>query len=550
MYILKDKAGYSKQKILSFLIIISLISLGLKLYTVDFSSLPPEDTFGYVLRGFSHGNGDFTEPPRKTLGWSIVISPFLGIIDSDRFLDYVNIVRLLSLSISIISIFPMYLLARRFFDEKYSLVAAFLYAVEPHLNHNAGLGLAEPLFILVMILSAYFIMSKDTRSLYLSFFLAGILWWIRFNGIVMLPILSIILFLNFKHSSRTSLIFLMCISIFIASSSPILLQRYEQYGDPFYFSQSNTIYTGEFVTVVAENSEETNYSALDYIADHGMAQFIWKFIIGGLYSLSDQTTKLLFPYLIVLLPIGIFFSFRAFDQNSKYIRANWIIILITLGSFVTYFAVIQERRLIFQVLPFFIIFSIIPIQRLIEYGLSTFSLSQKHKNYALLLILSIVFLLAISFTLRYELPDTAEEKEKIEFAKYLLNNYEGKVLDTSDSALKGLLYAKTEISPDNFKNYLIRNTLTKSQTEKLQTISLYAKSMKDFIIVAEQYDLKYVVVSKEVRTVWYPFFENVYDYESSYPYLVKITDSTKLGFKKLNVKVFQIDYNKFHELNN
>ena len=168
MHILKDNLEYSKKKIFSYLIIISLISFGLKLYTADFSSLPSEDTFGYVVRSISDNNGDFTEPPRKTLGWSLTISPFLRSINSENFLDYLNIARGLSLSISVISIVPLYLLARRFFDEKYSLVAAFLFAIEPHLNYNAGGGYSEPLFILIMILTSYFILKKDTKSMYVS----------------------------------------------------------------------------------------------------------------------------------------------------------------------------------------------------------------------------------------------------------------------------------------------------------------------------------------------------------------------------------------------
>ena len=68
-------------------ILIATVSLGLKLYTVDFTVLPSEDTFGYVLRGMAHNNGDFTEHPRKTLGWSIFISPFFNMIDSNNFLE-------------------------------------------------------------------------------------------------------------------------------------------------------------------------------------------------------------------------------------------------------------------------------------------------------------------------------------------------------------------------------------------------------------------------------------------------------------------------------
>ena len=34
---------------------------------------------------------------------------------------------------------------------------------------------------------------------------------------------------------------------------------------------------------------------------------------------------------------------------------------------------------------------------------------------------------------------------------------------------------------------------------------------------------------------------------SQYPYLKKIFDSDEFGFKKLKIKVFEINYEKFHE---
>ena len=547
MYIIKENLSYSKKRIFSLIVIIALISLGLKLYTMDFVILPPEDTFGYVLRAISHNNGDFTEPARKTLGWSIVISPFFKFVTSDNFLDYVAVAKILSLGISLISIYPMYLLARRFFNEKYSVVAAFLFAVEPHLNYNAGLGLSEPLFILISMLAVYFVLSKNTKFVYLSFFLTGLLWWIRFNGIVMLPIILLIFFLNFKRSRGLLLKFFFGLAIFLLAVSPMLIHKYEQYGDPIYFTQSSTLYTGEYAAIVGENTKSLNYSAFDYINEHGLTQFIDKFIIGGMYNLLDQTFKLSFPYLMILLPFGIFFSFRAFDQDSKYIKANWIVILITLGSFVTYFAVVQDRRLIFHILPFLIIFAIIPIQRLVEYGLSTFSFSQYRKNLFLLLILGITLLLAVSFTLRYELPDEVEEKEKIELARYLSNHYDGKILDAGNT-LQGLLYVKITDPPGSFKQYEIRNDVNSSENNKLIQINLYSKSMNDFILASEKYDLKYITINKKgVTTEWYPFLENVYD-DVHYPYLKKIVDSNQLGFKNLEVKVFEIDYKIFHEL--
>ena len=101
------------------LIFISFISLGLALYTVDFSIPPHSDDIGYVLTAVQYNEGDFFLSQKKHPGWSLVLTPFISILDSNNFLDYTNLARGLSLIISTISIFPMYLLLRKFFNEKY-----------------------------------------------------------------------------------------------------------------------------------------------------------------------------------------------------------------------------------------------------------------------------------------------------------------------------------------------------------------------------------------------------------------------------------------------
>ena len=75
--------------------------------------------------------------------------------------------------------------------------------------------------------------------------------------------------------------FLLALSIFILVISPTLIQRYDQFGDPLYFSQSNTIFLENYVSVVAENTDMENYSASDYIEDNGILSFFNKFILNG-----------------------------------------------------------------------------------------------------------------------------------------------------------------------------------------------------------------------------------------------------------------------------
>ena len=544
MYTLQNDLGYSKKIIALCIVAIAILSLGLKLYTMNFSVLPSEDTFGYILRAIAHTHGDFSEPPRKTLGWSIFLSPFFGLINSNNFLDYVNLVRVISLGISTVTMLPMYVLARKFFSEKYSLVAVFLFAIESHLNYNAGLGLSEPLFILTSILAIYFILNKKPEYSFVSYLLVGLLWWIRFNGVVMLLVITVIYLINFQRTRSNLLKLAIGVAIFLAVSSPMLIQKYEQYGDPLYFSQSSALYTGDYAAILAENTKSLNYSPLDYVHDHGFVSFLQKFIAGGIYNILDQTVKLTLPYLIYMLPFGILFSFRAFDQNPKYIHANWIVILITLGSFVTYFAVVQERRLIFHIVPFLIIFAIIPIQRLVEYGFSTFSFTKSQKNTVLVIILITAFGLAFLFTTRYQPVEIQLENEKLDFAQYFLDHYQGIVIDTGDS-LQSLRYVILTQKQD-FRQYMTKNDDQFSKTDNLNVINLYAKSLPDLIKTSKQYNVHYLIVNKNSIThEWYPYVEDVYD--GNHSYLKKVFDPEDRGFTKLDVRVFEIDYSEFEK---
>ena len=545
-----------KKHIVFFLILISLISLGFKLYTVDFTVLPAEDTFGYVLRGMAHNNGDFTEHPRKTLGWSIFISPFFHMTDSNNFLEYVSIARGLGLAISIITIIPMYVLSRKFFDAKYSLCAVGLFAFEPHLNHVSGLGYTEPLYILATILSLYFILNKNSNYSYLSFLTIGLLWWVKWNGIVMLLIASIIFFTNFKKTPKLFLKYFACLAICLIVVSPMLIERNGQFGSPLFFSQNEHMFTGEYATIMAENMMGVEYSAFDYVDDHGFGKFIEKFVFLGIYNLLFTLFKMSLPYLIFFLPFGILFSLRSFDQEKKYIRSNWILILISLGAFIFYFAIMPEKRLIYHVYPFLIILAAISLQRLVEYGLPIFSFNEKQKKICLVGIMCTVLLLSSLYTLRYEVPDPILSNEEILFAETLENKFDGKILDAGYT-LKGLYYVHV-MDPDGvFKNYKITQNPGayymfefNSENVNLMPTMLYAKSLEDFIEVSYEYELNYISINKKDVILFYPYLDEIYENEDKFPYLTKVFDTENEGFKKLKAKVFEIDYKKFYQLNN
>ena len=543
----------SRSKIIFFLVIIIGISLGLKLYSTDFSLPVNSDNLLFTLHAIAHTNGDFSQTPDIGMGWSLFISPFFSIIDSDNFIDYSNAIRVISLSLATCSIPVMYTVCRKFFDHKYSLVGASLFAFEPHLNYNAGTAFTEPLFIITILSSFYFVLSKNTRYIIPSLILTGVVYWIRPNGFIIFLIITVIYFITLRGQKHYFRNYALGLTLFLIVISPMLLQKYEQFGDPFYSHYSERIFAGSYEKLAGENTARLNPTMMDYIENEGLGSLLENYILKGFYNVFVVLSKISLPYLFILIPFGILFSFRAFEQDRNYIRANWIFILLSIASMLIVIAVIPERRFLFYLLPFLIIFSIIPIQRVVEYGLSTFSFTKKQKNIFLIIVIFIIIILSGCFTVfGYGKPDVDFENEKKDFAKFALDRLHGITLREFGPATDYVTYKIITEPAAQFKQYKINSEWKDYQEldeneEGFYNITIYGESLGELVGNGKEFELKYIIAKKEKN--FYPFLSDLYSNEENYPYMIKIFDSNELGYKKLKVKVFEIDYEKFSNNN-
>ena len=541
----------SGSRIIFFLILIIIISLGLKLYTVDFSIPPHSDDFGYIVNSMQYNQGDFFLSQKKHPGWSLVLAPFTAIVNSDNFLDYGSTARILSIAISTITIIPMYILARRFFDEKYSLVAASLFAFEPHLNYNAGGALSEPLLILVLILSMNFILNDKTKYHYIAFIFIGFCWWVRLEAIYPIAAIIFIYFIVHRAKSNSLRNFFLCMILLLIIISPLFVQRYLQFDDPFYVWYSGTILSDDY----AELLTTENKGIGDFVEKHGILGLMDR-LSTGLANVFNILIRISFPYLFILIPFGILFSLRPVDQKLKNIKANWIMIITIISVIMIPFAIIEERRWLFPIFPFLIILSTIPIQRITNYGLNTFQFSEKQKSIFLVGVICTVLILACTFTMGiggvgYGSPNSALEHEKVKFTEYLVENFDGRIL--RDAVVNDYLaYVNIASDDNNFKTF--KSPRGKDpypdqyEPGKVVRMNVYGKTIENLITNGETIMLKYVGIPEE-GSYLFPFLDDIYYNEENYPYMKKIFDSNEMGYEQFKIKVFEIDYKTFHELN-
>ena len=543
-----------KKTIFFCLAIIVVISIPLKLYTVDFSIGIHHDDLEYVLDAIQYSEGDFFLDQKKNPGWPLFLTPFISLLNSEHFLDYSNFARILTLTISTITIFPIYVLARKFFSEKYSVVAAGLFAFEPHLNYNSGTPLTEPLVILVLITTMIFILHDKTKYHYLAFVFAGFCWWIRLEAIY--PVIAIILIYFVIHRSKPNSLrnFSLCMVFLLITISPLFIQRDLQFDDPFYVWWGGTI--------LAENYSEhltspEDAGITDFVEKHGILGLMDRYV-NGLTNLFNVLFRILYPYLFILIPFGILFSLRPIEQKLKHIKTNWIMILSLIAVLAIPFAIIEERRFLFALFPFVIILSTIPIQRVTNYGLSTFSFNERQKSVFLVIVVGVVLLLSTTFTMKvgefgYGLPNSVLEHEKIEFTKYLVENFDGRILHDED-VVDYLVYVYlTQDDNADFKEY--KSTKGKDpypdlyEPGKVVWLQVNGKTIEELITNGETIGLKYIGIL-EKGSYFFPFMNDLYYNEEKYPYMEKIFDSNEMNYKEFKIKAFEIDYEKFYLIKN
>jgi len=543
-----------KKTIFFCLAIIVVISIPLKLYTVDFSIGIHHDDLEYVLDAIQYSEGDFFLDQKKNPGWPLFLTPFISLLNSEHFLDYSNFARILTLTISTITIFPIYVLARKFFSEKYSVVAASLFAFEPHLNYNSGTPFSEPLVILILITTMIFILHDKTKYHYLAFVFAGFCWWIRLEAIY--PVIAIILIYFVIHRSKPNSLrnFSLCMVFLLITISPLFIQRDLQFDDPFYVWWGGTI--------LAENYSEhltspEDAGITDFVEKHGILGLMDRYV-NGLTNLFNVLFRILYPYLFILIPFGILFSLRPIEQKLKHIKTNWIMILSLIAVLAIPFAIIEERRFLFALFPFVIILSTIPIQRVTNYGLSTFSFNERQKSVFLVIVVGVVLLLSTTFTMKvgefgYGLPNSVLEHEKIEFTKYLVENFDGRILHDEDVVDYLVYVSLTQDDNADFKEF--KSPRGKDpypdlyEPGKVVWLQVNGKTIEELITNGETIGLKYIGIL-EKGSYFFPFMNDLYYNEEKYPYMEKIFDSNEMNYKEFKIKAFEIDYEKFYLIKN
>ncbi|MBC8251195.1 MAG: glycosyltransferase family 39 protein [Candidatus Nitrosopelagicus sp.] len=216
-----------------FLICLVIAGLIVRLLIIPFDIPVTQDASEYFWYAFDMSvknsfpdNYDF---PNN--GWPSFLSVIFDLFNFDRYLDYMNIQKITTVIISLITIISIYHLCTRFFNSNYALIGAAIFAFEPRLIFDSVSGSNLTLFILLFVSSLSFFMSKNPKMIYISFAFASLATLVRYEGLLLVIPLSIIYFKRFGLEKKSSKRFILIILLFILILTPMVYVRYEITGN-------------------------------------------------------------------------------------------------------------------------------------------------------------------------------------------------------------------------------------------------------------------------------------------------------------------------------
>jgi len=524
---------------LIFLGIICLSGLVIRFYYFPFDIPITLDGLGYFWYAIEikeqMGFPETLQFPNN--GWSTFLSIFYIVIPSGNFLDYMTIQKVVSVSVSVITIPIIYFLSRRFFSKSLAMISAVFFCFDPRIILNSLLGSTETLYIFLGTLTLFLFLSKRYSLICISFLIAGLMVLVRYEGVVILIPLTIMFFVKFRKKDKVILRYILLIGIFILILLPMVYIRTQtiesirlQEGD-LIGEEKFEDYKGEKFSLIS-----TGYDGIISHSIMSPTSFYGEVLKGedgfndllhifekGIKNLIQYFTWITIPIFIIFLPLG----FYLFIKNRNHDKITIIIFLIVMciPAFYAYSRGMQDTRYLLIMIPILSIFAASTIQKI----------NEKINRPKILGLIIIVFLLSTSGLFLYNKQiDRDYERDsylmsiKISDVALGVNDYypEARYLDVSQ-------FYKYE--------FPIKKKLIEFVGSRTFSMENY-ESLEEFILYYEDKGLTHIIfVNNETKLI------SLNDIESNAPFLKKEFESRDFNYKP-NIAVYKIDYKIFKEM--
>lgn len=522
--ITRDRLSGENKRYFALLSIVVVFAFFFRVFYFE-SDLPLTfDSLGYFLYAIDTSVLE-SLPPNYSLvnnGWPVFLSVFFSASSSNDISSYMQIQRLLSITLSALTVIPIYFLCRTHFSKSLSVFGAALFALEPRIIQNSLLGITEPLYILLGASSLVFFLNNG-RMIYVSFAFVALASIVRAEALLLLLPYTVMYFVKNRKDLRCIPKYLIAIAIVILILLPMASYRIEVLGYDGL--------TSRFIGGVSEFSRPSQ----SYESEASSLDNTFQAVLNGLENYARFFAWNLVPIFIFFVPVGCFLLFK--NLNFRNVVIIFTFFAMSVPAFFAYSYPHLDTRYLYFLYPIFCFVSLFPVKK--------FATRFHYQKFLPIVILG-GLIMASSIFMSYKGADASHQieanliAEKI--AKYpkIINEYypEDHYLEPAQIP-KTLEELKLTIFGNREKGVSLRSQLP-NNIEWIPTSDF--SSIEEFITESRDGGLSHIIADDQGRRPH--FLADVFANEHDYPYLVKEFDSKDENFN-YHLKMFKIDYEKF-----
>tara|TARA_B110001454_G_C12693401_1_gene423244 strand:+ start:21 stop:1640 length:1620 start_codon:yes stop_codon:yes gene_type:complete len=476
-------------------------------------------------------NYDIAKP-----GWSYFLGIIFSIFNFEHTMQYMQLQKLLAISISSLTIFPIFFLIKKFFPSKYALLGVLLFALDPRIMQNSLNGNSEPLFIFCIATTILLFLNKNHKIIYFSFLLAGIAALIRPEGLFLFFGISISYFIRFRKNRFLILKYILGLLLFILILAPVSLHK-QQDGmyEPVYERAYNVLFNSETYDAKSRENTASETSSINSLETKP------NIFILGLEHFFKYLVWVLIPLFILVTPVGFIIFFKFFNMDKLTIIL--LTIMMSIPAFYAYTFPFLETKYLYFLFPILCIFAASFFKFFFE----------KFNKDNLLFVICFVLIISSSLLFINLKFDFQKEHESTIIADYVVKNT--KVINNYYPESLFIVGLDVKQNWKEYEQFYKKADRTIGLSGDIKTNQIYHPSTIN-IIEPSNYDslesflfdplherISHLVVDgKNDRP---EFLNKIFYEENKYPYLNKIYDSHEHNLS-YHVKVFEIDYNKIN----
>ncbi|MBC8501526.1 MAG: glycosyltransferase family 39 protein, partial [Nitrosopumilus sp.] len=285
------------------------------------------DNLQYFLYAVDHSLGESVNSFKlHNTGWGLFLSFFFSVFNSNNYMDFMALQKVISIIIESLTAIPIYFLGKKFFSDKLALLGSILFVFEPRIVQNSTFGISDPLYIIGLTIAIVFLVNSRKNFEFLAFTILGLSIIVRSEGLFLIPAFIIVYFWQKSISKKSILRILICLLIISTILSMITYQKSFENENDGLFSRIDSGVTEIY------SSPETNSAggpinlllngAINFIKFLGWSQFpVWMFFVPAGFIIllisKNQKTGIIFTLLFFIsLPTLYAFSF---SNETRYL---------------------------------------------------------------------------------------------------------------------------------------------------------------------------------------------------------------------------------------